>query len=282
MSRKNIGPKLRFEIFKRDSFKCQYCGATAPNALLRVDHINPVSNGGDNNILNLITSCFDCNSGKSNRLLSENSVLDKQRKQLEELEERRVQLNMMIEWHNSLRKEKDIKVEQILNYLFELTSEKISDCQLIDIKRICRKHELNEIFSAIDDTADYYLYKAKKDYAEDERVQDKYENYNQYFLYRFLKKLPGVLKNKKREKEDPDYPFINQIYKHHKYNTKLGNFGYSYFNFKFIEELYMKLKRAGGKPNKIKIVLCKEHWEYPEQMADAVNNFVSKLNTNSP
>ena len=63
--RKAIGDKLRFEVFKRDNFKCQYCGMSAPDVVLNVDHIDPVSNGGENNILNLITSCRDCNSGKS-------------------------------------------------------------------------------------------------------------------------------------------------------------------------------------------------------------------------
>ena len=30
--RKTISKKTRFEVFKRDSFKCQYCGASAPEA----------------------------------------------------------------------------------------------------------------------------------------------------------------------------------------------------------------------------------------------------------
>lgn len=68
--RKSISKKARFEVFKRDSFKCQYCGDTPPDAVLEIDHIEPVSKGGENDIDNLITACFDCNRGKSNRLLS--------------------------------------------------------------------------------------------------------------------------------------------------------------------------------------------------------------------
>lgn len=64
MKRKGLSKKLRFEIFKRDSFKCQYCGATPPSVVLEVDHISPVSKGGENDIDNLVTSCFDCNRGK--------------------------------------------------------------------------------------------------------------------------------------------------------------------------------------------------------------------------
>lgn len=66
MKRKSISKKLRFEIFKRDSFTCQYCGSTPPKVALEIDHITPVSKGGNNNTENLITSCFNCNRGKSN------------------------------------------------------------------------------------------------------------------------------------------------------------------------------------------------------------------------
>lgn len=62
--RKAIGKKLRFEVFKRDGFKCQYCGAVPPGVLLQADHIVPVAGGGDNSIDNLITSCQPCNIGK--------------------------------------------------------------------------------------------------------------------------------------------------------------------------------------------------------------------------
>lgn len=70
MTRKAMGKKLRFDVFKRDSFCCQYCGAVPPAAVLEVDHIDPVCNGGENHIDNLVTSCFNCNRGKAGNLLS--------------------------------------------------------------------------------------------------------------------------------------------------------------------------------------------------------------------
>lgn len=70
MSRKAISKKTRFEVFKRDSFTCQYCGAHPPESILEPDHINPVCNGGGNDLNNLITSCFDCNRGKAGNLLT--------------------------------------------------------------------------------------------------------------------------------------------------------------------------------------------------------------------
>jgi hypothetical protein len=69
--RKPISKRTRFEIFKRDGFTCQYCGRKPPEIVLEVDHIEPVSSGGENHKLNLVTSCEDCNSGKSDKLLAD-------------------------------------------------------------------------------------------------------------------------------------------------------------------------------------------------------------------
>lgn len=68
--RKSLSKKSRFEVFKRDGFQCQYCGQVPPACVLEVDHIDPVSKGGGDEIENLVTSCFDCNRGKSDRAIS--------------------------------------------------------------------------------------------------------------------------------------------------------------------------------------------------------------------
>lgn len=38
-TKKSLTKKIRFEVFKRDSFKCQYCGAAAPDVMLEVDQL---------------------------------------------------------------------------------------------------------------------------------------------------------------------------------------------------------------------------------------------------
>ena len=64
--RKPIKPSLRFEILKRDDYRCQMCGATAKDgAALEIDHITPVAKGGGNDADNLQVLCRDCNAGKS-------------------------------------------------------------------------------------------------------------------------------------------------------------------------------------------------------------------------
>jgi hypothetical protein len=68
--RKPISKKVRFDVFKRDGFACQYCGCTPPAVVLEIDHIHPVAKGGTNQVDNLLTACFDCNRGKSAGLLT--------------------------------------------------------------------------------------------------------------------------------------------------------------------------------------------------------------------
>jgi len=92
MKIRKLTKKIRFEVFKRDNFTCQYCGKTPPAITLEVDHIMPISKGGNDDINNLITSCFGCNRGKGSIELKritpalENNleVLKEKEKQLKE------------------------------------------------------------------------------------------------------------------------------------------------------------------------------------------------------
>lgn len=120
MAREPLTKKIRFEGFKRDSFTCQYCGAKAPDVLLEIDHIQPVSKNGTSDIFNLITACKSCNAGKSNRELSDKTVFEKQHNQLSELQERKEQIEMMVEWQRELGNLDDFAVNEVANYWSEL------------------------------------------------------------------------------------------------------------------------------------------------------------------
>lgn len=63
--------QLRFEIFKRDNFTCQYCGRKSPEVELRIDHKIPKNKQGKDDKKNYITACSECNLGKSDILLTE-------------------------------------------------------------------------------------------------------------------------------------------------------------------------------------------------------------------
>jgi hypothetical protein len=70
--------KLRFEVLKRDGFRCRYCGATPAQAMLHVDHVVPVAKGGTNDPMNLVVACQPCNSGKGAVSLDDPSKTTKQ------------------------------------------------------------------------------------------------------------------------------------------------------------------------------------------------------------
>lgn len=63
--RKQISRRLRYEILRRDGHTCRYCGASAPDVELTVDHVVPVALGGNDEPSNLTTACRDCNAGKT-------------------------------------------------------------------------------------------------------------------------------------------------------------------------------------------------------------------------
>ena len=62
-----ISDKLRYQVLKRDNFKCCACGASPakdPAVELHIDHIVPWSKGGETKLDNLQTLCSRCNIGK--------------------------------------------------------------------------------------------------------------------------------------------------------------------------------------------------------------------------
>ena len=69
VERAKLSDSLRYDVLRRDGFKCQICGATAQEgAKLHVDHIIPVSKGGKTELSNLRTLCDRCNLGKSDKI----------------------------------------------------------------------------------------------------------------------------------------------------------------------------------------------------------------------
>lgn len=60
-----ISKTLRYQVLRRDDHTCQYCGRTAPEVKLTIDHVVPEALGGADEPSNLVTACADCNGGKS-------------------------------------------------------------------------------------------------------------------------------------------------------------------------------------------------------------------------
>jgi 5-methylcytosine-specific restriction endonuclease McrA len=66
-TRKAVSVSLRYQVLKRDSFRCVACGLSPSSTVgveLQIDHILPVARGGETRIDNLQTLCWSCNAGK--------------------------------------------------------------------------------------------------------------------------------------------------------------------------------------------------------------------------
>lgn len=68
--RDKITKSLRYDIFKRDGFRCVLCGRSVQDdkITLHLDHFIPLAGGGTSDYDNLRTLCSDCNLGKSAKM----------------------------------------------------------------------------------------------------------------------------------------------------------------------------------------------------------------------
>ena len=55
----------RQKVFERDKYLCHYCNKQLTRFSATLDHIQPVSRGGDNSYENLVAACLLCNSQRN-------------------------------------------------------------------------------------------------------------------------------------------------------------------------------------------------------------------------
>lgn len=193
--RKPLSKKIRFEVFKRDKFTCQYCGRMSPDVILEVDHLKPVSKGGTDDILNLVTSCRDCNRGKRDRELTDNSVIKKQQKQLLELAERKEQLEMMIKWQDGLREIENLSIEAAITMFAQKTGFGVSEHGRKTLRKAIREFSLDEVLEAIEIAVDRYF-------------DDTHESCEIAF-----NKILGICYTARKQKKDPSLYYANYTIK---------------------------------------------------------------------
>lgn len=188
--RKAISKRMRFEVLKRDAFTCQYCGKQPPDTILHMDHIKPVSKGGKNSLLNLVTSCVDCNLGKSDKELSDDSAIKKQQSQLSAMAEKKSQIEMMIEWRESLLDADELltdSVEALINKYLDDHDKHVSEHGKPLIRKAVKKHGYQNVVDAVE-----RLYISESDFCEDWAKAIKYSKKHTGNSIHYIK---GILKN---------------------------------------------------------------------------------------
>lgn len=151
MGRQSISKRLRFEVFKRDHFTCQYCGAHPPEAILEIDHVIACANDGPTVIDNLVTACGPCNRGKAAVPLScvPQSIADK----AAEVREREEQLR----GYQEVMEAKYQRIEQECWRVIEILEPGRKDFPIKDfrsIKRFLDRLGLYEVIEAAEIAAE--------------------------------------------------------------------------------------------------------------------------------
>lgn len=235
--RKAVPRAIRFEVLKRDKFTCQYCGGKAPDILLHVDHIYPHSKGGGDDILNLITSCEDCNLGKSDHPLDDSSALVKQRTQLEELEKRREQLEMMSEWKIGLLDLNDHAVTTVAEFWSKLgTGWSLTAPGLDVLRKLLAKFSAASVMDAMSISVSNYV-EMRDGRATAESVQ---------------KALDYVSRILRVQKVEAAKPYIRDLY----YARGIARKRCSYFDDVKAIILLEKAYRAGVPVDELKVLAC--------------------------
>lgn len=108
--REPIKQSVRFDVFNRDWFRCNYCGKSPEQWIkLQVDHIIPVAEWWGNEIENLVTACRDCNIGKSKKLIwskIKNRDLKQETKDMQE------QIKILEKYYQFLKKKHEFERKQ--------------------------------------------------------------------------------------------------------------------------------------------------------------------------
>lgn len=144
--RKAISKKTRFEVFKRDAFTCQYCGAHPPGVLIHIDHVKPVADGGTNAIDNLVSACEPCNLGKGARLLSvvPQTLADKAKA----IAEREEQLKGYQDIMEAKRERVEEETWRVLRSIFGKSCDKVRRDEHTSVKRFIEKLGVHTVLEA--------------------------------------------------------------------------------------------------------------------------------------
>lgn len=156
--RRPLSARVRFDVFKRDSFTCQYCGAHPPAVVLECDHIVPVAEGGQDDSDNLVTACFTCNRGKGAVSLS--VMPQTLEEKAAEIAEREAQLRGYAAVMEAKRQRIEDDAWRVMEVLYP-GQETVPRAHLQSVKQFVEKLGVHEVLHAAEITASKHIYGAR-------------------------------------------------------------------------------------------------------------------------
>lgn len=148
-----IGTKTRFEIFKRDLFTCQYCGRSAPEVELHIDHIFPQAKGGTDEVSNLITACSECNYAKNDILLSDKSytidTVELQSNALKDIKKRKLRFKLFTLYKKELEELEELEINEILSFVYK-NKKTAYVREFYGVRNLIKKYGFNVVYSAME------------------------------------------------------------------------------------------------------------------------------------
>jgi DNA-directed RNA polymerase subunit RPC12/RpoP len=119
-----VSKRLRYEVLRRDSFSCTYCGAKAPDVELHVDHVIPEALGGGDDPDNLTAACIDCNAGKSSTSPDDATVA--------EVDERSIQWKAAIDRAAEIERDKRKGSDEVVSAFYSDWTDVFADDYFLD------------------------------------------------------------------------------------------------------------------------------------------------------
>ena len=187
-----------------------------------------------------------CNQGKRDILLDDDAVIAKRKKQLDELQERREQIEMMYEWQSGLA---DLDSEQV-GVVCKLFSELISGYSINEngqeyLKKVITKYGLSEVLESLRISTNQYL-ELRDGKTTPESVTKAYE---------YIEK---ICRNRKRIKEKP---YLADLYK----ASNIVRYKSRYYNHWQVMNILEKAYRSGADADDLIFIAQQansySHWE---------------------
>ena len=222
--RVGLSKKIRYEVFKRDNFKCFYCGKKPSDegVVLEVDHVLPVYEGGTNDIENLVTSCKDCNRGKGKTKLNDKNYSSLKKAEHDSVDDK---IDLMKEFVKSrMNKSREIEPAcQYINDILDKWKDKRQDKQTMIVTQefkdklliLYRKASMPDLITAIEQCEVVFLGETVESiegmpYNDKILPSDKISNFYLYCVRLYLEKI--ITKKEKSSKHDIESPSSRSAY----------------------------------------------------------------------